>query len=145
MNPVPPTPQAQAHADDADDNSGWNLDRLLRRDRRKRRRKHLRGFKCRYGELVDFSERGFGLVHQRDANGTPPKPGDRVDLVLTYAGQNHRVEAEVVRVAELNTKCSDVGLRLVAARPETRDWLAMLARRGETIGAGPQAWVPQTA
>ena len=145
MKPTPKHTQRRTPQNpQLDTEGGWqaSLDRWLRRDRRKRRRTHLRGFRCRYGELVDFSESGFGVVHQTARGEEEPEPGDRIELVLTYAGQSHRVEAEVVRVAWLSPRCSDVGLKLVQAGPATRAWLATLARRGETIGAGPQAWVP---
>ena len=107
-------------------------------ERRKRVRKRLTGLGTRFGEIVDFSEDGFGLIHRGTRR---PELGDIVDIILVYAGRKHRISVEVVRVEPLNVSCTDVGLKLVHASDKGRAWLKTLAEMGETIGSGPLAFV----
>ena len=106
-------------------------------ERRKRERARLAGLSSRLGELVDFSEDGFCLIHR---GAKPPKVGQLLDLILTYNSQRHTVQVAVVREQALGGNCTELGLEIVEAGGEARAFLKHLAAAGNPIGSGPQAW-----
>ena len=106
-------------------------------ERRTRERIQLAGLTSRLGELVDFSETGFGLLLRGPG---APVMNEHLDLVLTYCAQRHSVRVRVARVVALSAACTEVGLELVDADAEARGFLTELAAAGNPIGSGPQAW-----
>ena len=106
-------------------------------ERRRRERARLAGLSSRLGELVDFSEDGFCLLHR---GAKPPRVGKTFDLILTYSTQRHTVTVAVVRENALSGNCTELGLEVREASDDARAFLAHLAAAGNPIGSGPQAW-----